>query len=396
MRHSGLFRIFTTFWLLGVLLLSSNSLTAQVNIEEGKTLFGQYCSACHKPDVKAIGPALKGVNEKYANDREFLYKWVQNAPGLAASGDERAIELSQQEVSAMSAFPFLTEANIDDILGYVDDFNINVPEPPKKTEDAVLDPGIYYALLGLVGLLAVIALLLVVITATLVTAVQSKEGREPFTLASIMGRTKAILSNKYVATALATFILLGGTSFAIDWGQGIGLYQGYMPDQPIKFSHKLHAGENQIDCQYCHTGVTKSKNAWIPSANVCMNCHKYINKGPNYGETEIAKIYDAIGWDPTTQSYTGDTKPIEWIRIHNNPDHAYFNHAQHVVVGNQECTTCHGPVEEMEVVYQYSNLGMGWCISCHREEKVKVLGHDNKEGLTVEDMGGLDCARCHY
>lgn len=397
MRHSGLFRIFTTFWLLGVLLLGSNSLTAQANIEEGKTLFGQYCSACHKPDVKAIGPALMGINEKYANDREWLYKWVQNSPGLIASGDEQAIALYEENNKvAMSAFPFLTEANIDDILAYVDDFNTNVPEPPKKTEDAVLDPGIYYALLGLVALLAVIALLLVVITATLVTAVQSKEGREPFTLASIMARTKAILSNKYVATGLATIILLGGTSFAIDWGRGIGLYQGYMPDQPIKFSHKLHAGENQIDCQYCHTGVTKSKNAWIPSANVCMNCHKYINKGPNYGETEIAKIYDAVGWDPTTQSYTGDTKPIEWIRIHNNPDHAYFNHAQHVVVGNQECTTCHGPVEEMEVVYQYSNLGMGWCISCHREEKVKVLGHDNKEGLTVEDMGGLDCARCHY
>jgi hypothetical protein len=247
-----------------------------------------------------------------------------------------------------------------------------------------------------VGLLGVIALLLVVITATLVTAVQSKEGREPFTLGVVIDRTKAILSNKYVATGIISVMLLGGTVFAVQWGRGVGLYQGYMPDQPIKFSHKLHAGENQIDCQYCHSGVTKSKSAWIPSANVCMNCHKYINKGPNYGETEIAKIYEAVGWDPSTQSYTGKTKPIEWIRIHNNPDHAYFNHAQHVVVGNQECQTCHGPIQEMEVVYQYSNLGMGWCINCHRQEKVKVLGHDNKEGLTVEDMGGLDCARCHY
>jgi hypothetical protein len=160
----------------------------------------------------------------------------------------------------------------------------------------------------------------------------------------------------------------------------------------------LHAGEYGIECEYCHSGATKSKNAWIPSANVCMNCHKLINEGPKYGTEEIQKIYDAIGFDPATKQYIEgyEQKPIEWVRIHNLPDHAYFNHAQHVVVGGLECQTCHGPIEEMEVVYQYSTLGMGWCINCHREEKVKTLGKENPEGLTVEDMGGLDCARCHY
>ncbi|RMG75013.1 MAG: cytochrome C, partial [Bacteroidetes bacterium] len=168
----------------------------------------------------------------------------------------------------------------------------------------------------------------------------------------------------------------------------------YMPEQPIKFSHKTHAGTYQINCQYCHSGASKSKSAWIPSVNVCMNCHKAIQQGAQYGTEEIAKIYEAAGYDPNEAAYTKEPQPIEWVRIHNLPDHAYFNHAQHVTVGNIECQTCHGPVEEMEVVYQYSNLGMGWCISCHRQEKVKSLGETTP--YTVEDMGGLNCARCHY
>ena len=140
----------------------------------------------------------------------------------------------------------------------------------------------------------------------------------------------------------------------------------------------------------------------IPSTNVCMNCHKAIQykeypgdpAREEYSKAEIQKIYDAAGWDPEAFAYTGEGKAVEWVRIHNIPDHAYFNHAQHVVVGNLECQTCHGPVEEMEVVYQYSDLGMGWCINCHRNEKVKVLGEDTD--MTVADMGGLNCARCHY
>jgi hypothetical protein len=174
----------------------------------------------------------------------------------------------------------------------------------------------------------------------------------------------------------------------------VGVQQGYEPTQPIAFSHMVHAGDNHIDCNYCHTGVRKSKNANIPSPNICMNCHSSIKTESK----EIQKIYAAIE----------NNKPIEWKRIHNLPDLAYFNHAQHVEVGKLECQTCHGPVEEMEVVSQYAPLTMGWCINCHRETDVNTKGNEyytnlvemhnskNKDAMKVEDMGGLECSKCHY
>ena len=190
----------------------------------------------------------------------------------------------------------------------------------------------------------------------------------------------------------------------------LGVYEGYQPAQPIKFSHKLHAGDNGISCVYCHSGATKSRHANIPSANVCMNCHKAVKKGPKYGEKEIAKIYAALDYDPKTQKYGPDQKPIQWVRVHNLPDLAYFNHAQHYNVGGIECQTCHGPVEEMEELYQHAELTMGWCIDCHRNTEVNVEGNEyytalheefkEKHGadalFTVEEIGGLECARCHY
>lgn len=391
MTRTCLSIIFTSILFLAFFNLGAQTPETAIDTKAGGELFKQHCSACHKVDRKLVGPQLGGVNAKYANDREWLYKWVKNSPGLLAAKDEKAIALwEENDKAAMNAFTFLSNEEIDNILAWADEeIEIknsgggNNGKPPTET---VIPPNIYYALLGLVALLALVALILVVITATLITAVRAKDEQEPITLSEILARTKAILSNKYVATAIVAFVLLGGTTKLIVEARTIGLHQGYMPEQPVKFSHELHAGQYEIDCKYCHSGVTKSKNAWIPSVNVCMNCHKYIQEGPKYGEEEIAKVVKAYE----------DKKPIEWVRIHNIPDHAYFNHAQHVVVGGLECQTCHGPVEEMEVVYQYSNLGMGWCISCHREEKVKVLGKENTEGLTVEDMGGLDCAKCHY
>ena len=368
------------------------------DIEAGEKLFRQNCSSCHKVNGKLIGPALAGISEKYSGDEEWLYKWIKNSPGMIfVEKDEKAIALWEANNKlAMTAFPNLTDDDITNILAWVDK-----PEeveagavPGPGTDAPVQDPKIFYALLGLVGVLVLIALLLVFITATLVSAVRSKDGKEPFTLANVTERFTGIMKNKFVLTALTLLVLTAGTWQAIVVGRNVSLHQGYMPEQPIKFSHKLHAGQYEINCEYCHSGVKKGKSAWIPSTNVCMNCHKYIQEGPNYGTEEIAKIYEASGWNPDEGDYTNEPKPIEWVRIHNNPDHAYFNHAQHVAVGNLECQTCHGPVEEMEVVYQYSVLGMGWCIDCHRQEKVKHLGEETE--YTVEDMGGLNCARCHY
>jgi hypothetical protein len=176
--------------------------------------------------------------------------------------------------------------------------------------------------------------------------------------------------------------------------------QGYSPKQPIAFSHKIHAGDMEIDCKYCHTGVMKGKSATIPSVNICMNCHNQIKAGTQTGEGEIAKILTAYA----------NNKPIEWVRIHNLPDLAYFNHSQHVNVAGVECQTCHGPIQEMEVVKQYSLLTMGWCIDCHRKTDINTKGnkyydnlvelHNERKGkgapFKVEENGGLECSKCHY
>jgi hypothetical protein len=209
---------------------------------------------------------------------------------------------------------------------------------------------------------------------------------------------------------LATIITLGSFGWMGLWNTGV--QQGYQPVQPIKFSHQLHAGTNQIQCQYCHTGAWKSKNASIPSLNVCMNCHKYVQATEKYnGEIspEIKKIYSALDYNPETQSYGENPRPIEWVRIHNLPDLAYFNHSQHVKVAGIACEKCHGPIQTMEEVYQYSPLTMKWCINCHKETEVKykdnayydkvIAAHDkikNGEKVTAAVLGGLECGKCHY
>ena len=195
----------------------------------------------------------------------------------------------------------------------------------------------------------------------------------------------------------------------------IGVYQGYKPEQPIAFSHTVHAGAQKIDCNYCHSSARNSKTAGIPAASVCMNCHTYIQKGAITGTAEIDKIYASIGFDPTSQSYTAEqTEPLKWIKVHNLPDHVYFNHSQHVTVGKVACQTCHGPVETMDVLEQFAPLTMGWCVNCHRDTKVSMEGNGYydeihsrlpeelkeqmlKDGkLTVSELGGIECSKCHY
>jgi NAD-dependent SIR2 family protein deacetylase len=202
----------------------------------------------------------------------------------------------------------------------------------------------------------------------------------------------------------------------------VGVDQGYEPIQPIHYSHRIHAGLNEIECKYCHSSARVSKHSGIPSLNVCMNCHKSISEvadasseftsvtdeySKEFYDNEIQKLYDAVGWDG--QKYTGETKPVKWVRIHNLPDFAYFNHSQHVSVAGIECQKCHGPVEEMEIMSQHSPLTMGWCINCHRETNVKMEGnayyekiHEELakkygvEQVTAAEMGGLECGKCHY
>lgn len=188
---------------------------------------------------------------------------------------------------------------------------------------------------------------------------------------------------------------------AIEEAQALSRTQNYAPDQPIKFSHLIHAGENQTECRYCHFTADFSKSANIPSVNVCLNCHNVVRTGKNSGNFEINKIHRAAA----------SGKPVAWVRVHNLPDHAFFNHAQHANVGNIECQTCHGKVEEMHILKQHSDLSMGWCVNCHRDTKVNFEGNKyystyritpeidengNKKPVTVENIGGLDCMKCHY
>ena len=221
--------------------------------------------------------------------------------------------------------------------------------------------------------------------------------------------------NPTIATlVISSLILVILGAFGYKFGmEEVGVQQGYAPTQPINFSHKIHAGQYEIDCKYCHSTADKSKSASIPSLNTCMNCHKYVKAAEKYdGNTspEIQKIYNAIGFDGDNMEYMEgyEQKPIEWVRIHNLPDLAYFNHSQHVVVGKVECQTCHGPIEEMEKVEQYSTLQMGWCIDCHRERGIDVENNEyyeeahknmlaeGKDYLTVAENGGLECSKCHY
>jgi len=205
-------------------------------------------------------------------------------------------------------------------------------------------------------------------------------------------------------TLLAGTLALGSWTWVTMWHTNV--HQGYQPEQPIHFPHDLHAGAMKIDCQYCHFGAYKSKNASIPPLNVCMNCHKTVKTE----SPEIHKIYDALGYDPTTQKYDSTkSHPIQWVRIHNLPDFVYFNHSQHVKVAGLKCQTCHGPVQEMKEVYQYSPLTMKWCIQCHKRTDVNMKGnayyekmeavHDLiKAGKPVTEaaMGGIECGKCHY
>ncbi len=394
--------------------VSQDISTDPAAISAGEALFNGNCKACHRVKQKLVGPALAGIEDR-APSIQWIKDWVRNPARMIASGDEYANKIyNEYNKSQMTAFTSYTDDQIMNILAYVkaeaakvEGPNVDPKQPPVKDT-----PGVPTAYLNaiLVGMIVILVLLLIIL-GLIINALKkyldqkelSEEDREqvhsPFTLGSISRSPGFIFLVVFVVSAIAFKTVIDGL-------YSIGVQQNYQPKQPIAFSHKIHAGQYEIDCQYCHTGVLKGKQANIPSPNICMNCHSQIREGTNTGTGEIAKIYAAVGFDPNTSTYTGNTKPIEWVRIHNLPDLAYFNHSQHVNVGGIECQTCHGPIQEMEVVKQYSLLTMGWCIDCHRKTDVNTKGnayydkllelHNSKNAMKVEDIGGLECAKCHY
>ena len=417
------------FLAIAFLLTFSSTFTAVAaqgaDAKKGKELFNSLCAACHKRYKKSTGPALFGVTERHST--EWIYKWVKNSAALIASGDAEAIAVFEENNKvAMNAFPQLSNAQIDDILAYVMEPKAVAPAPVagvsagQSTQggSSSLEGDIVLVLLALV-LLVLVAVLYLVNKTLRNFAEQNnidlpvKDKRKPL--------WKAFLDNQFLLLVSAVFMLLLSAYFVYGYLMQVGVDQGYEPVQPIHYSHRIHAGVNKIECKYCHSSARVSKHSGIPSLNVCMNCHKSISEvaevtqaegqkeyGVDYN-AQIQKLYKATGWDPEKQSYTGKTEPVKWVRIHNLPDFAYFNHSQHVMVGGVACQKCHGPVEEMEIMSQHAPLTMGWCINCHRETNVKVEGNEYYEKiheqlskkygvdkLTAAQMGGLECGKCHY
>lgn len=398
------------------------SIAQMAQAQDGKALFNAKCASCHAIDKQLVGPALKGVEDRW-DDKKMLYEWVRNSAAVIKKGYPRAVAVyNEYNKVQMTAFPELKDQDIDAILGYI---NTGGAAKAGATMTAAStdggsgnadesDSNLMYGVLTLI--LAVIALILLQVNSNLRKIADESEGvrsAEPIPFY----RNKA-----YIAILAIIFFLVGGY-VTFQSAQGLGRSKNYQPEQPIYYSHTVHAGINQINCLYCHGGAQESKHANIPSVNVCMNCHMGINeyvKGPQLlredgskvdGTAEIQKLYQYAGWDPDAKKYTGKGKAIEWIRIHNLPDHVYFNHSQHVTAGKQNCQTCHGEIQKMGEVYQYSDLSMGWCINCHRESKVQFTENkfysiyekfheDLKKGtldsVTVEKIGGTECQKCHY
>ena len=393
------------------------------DIAKGKSLYNANCAACHKLNKKLIGPALKGVSAKY--DKEWLYSWIKNSAALIKSGDEQAVAIYEEyNKVAMNAFPQLSNEDIDNILAYTD----YVPEPVAATATVATNSGSSDSssitndiVLGLlIIVLTVLIVTLFLVTKTLRNIAEKNGIKVSVKESQSFSIWRAFIKNQFLIFTSVILLLLSSAYFAYGYMMQIGVDQGYMPVQPIHYSHKIHSGANQIECQYCHSSARVSKHSGIPSLNVCMNCHENIaeyngeedlEKGytKDFYTNEIKKLYKAVGWDEETQSYTGETEPVKWVRIHNLPDFVYFNHSQHVSVAGVDCQKCHGPVEEMEILYQYSSLTMGWCIDCHRESNIKVKDNEyytkvheelskkyGVEELSIAQMGGLECGKCHY
>lgn len=412
--------------LFALLALSISATFADV--AEGEKLFNANCTSCHAIDDKVVGPALKGVDKRHSE--AWLIKWIKNSQAMVKSGDAEALKIyNEYNQSVMTSFETLSDAQIKSILEFI-------KTPPAAKDPVAGDPaavttsgaqdGLYTnTTLWALTIMAVVLLVIVVVLQRIKKTVQGIY-YEKFPEA-------AALEAKYAVDERTTFkyklfkkhpvvgalVLIIGFSvilgiYGFNYGvTEVGVQQDYAPTQPINYSHELHAGKYKINCLYCHSGADKSKQATIPSASTCMNCHMHVTASKNYDgqvSPEIAKIYDAVGWDAEKKAYIPNyaQKPIKWVRIHNLPDLAYFNHSQHVKVGKVECQACHGPVETMGVVYQQSTLQMGWCINCHREAKVDAENNDYYEKLhnqlkaegksyaTVANVGGLECGKCHY
>ena len=406
------------------------TISSKIHAQDGEKLFKQNCAVCHAShtDQKLTGPGLKGVFDRVPKG-DWINKWIRNNEKLIKSGDAYANKIyNENGKAAMTVFEDLSDKDLTSIIDFLKGpapgpvVTATGGGPTEPTETASGNGGIepLYLILGFIVILAILIGSLRSVRASLQNSSNRAEGKEENPELTFGQEVKGWISgHRRLVGVFCIVIAFVGMKSCWDACYNIGVYydyktqKGYKPEQPIKFSHKLHAGDNEIACQYCHSSVEKSRHAGIPSVNICMNCHKGIQKGPQYGEKEIAKIYDAAGFDPKTGTYDDSKQnPLKWIKVHNLPDHVYFNHSQHVVVGKVECATCHGNLKEMTVAEQKTPLTMKWCIECHRKTEVSMAGNAYYDRLhkalkekyagqydvkfTVDKIGGLECAKCHY
>lgn len=455
--------------------MATFSLTQAQDAGKGYELFEQNCTACHQIDGKLIGPELRNVEQRLKDEqglgKEWLHAWIKDNKALRESGDAYANKVfAENNNTEMLAFPGLSDGDIDAILAYTADpdggkaaFEAAKAEQEAADKAAIAaskqgDGGTSTGIVAVGFVVLAVLLLWILVRVNALVKATSLGELDPQVAKS--AKSFSATFEKYKAFAgIAVGILAFLALFNIYWGlMGVGVDKGYEPDQPIYFSHKVHAGIQGVNCQYCHNSAKYGKVSGIPSVNVCMNCHKSIKeyKGEYYEEDlvtsgkfadanevkkfytgEIQKMYKAIGWNPETNKYDGPQKPIEWVRIHNLPDFVYFSHAQHVVVGEQAilkaikegtipnaaelnigsgdqvCFACHGRVDEMNVVKMANDFTMGWCVECHRTTEVDMENGYNKEyyaelheklkkqygdatKVTVDAIGGLECGKCHY
>jgi mono/diheme cytochrome c family protein len=379
-----------------VVMLTALLLTADIFVEkslaqapDGAQLF-QVCSACHTIGKgKLIGPDLKGVTQR--KDRAWLIKFIHNSQAVIQSGDAYAVKLFEDHNKVpMPPFTY-TDEQINAILDYIENYN-----PQQAAQAVATTPAEAPTIEG----------------KPYVFMAETKHPWQNFRLTLLVSLALVVISlldlfitrlikAKFIHVIIILISVAVITEITVLEAIGLGRQQYYEPDQPIAFSHYIHAGQNQIDCKYCHYTVMESRYAGIPGPQLCMNCHMAVRQGKYSGTTEIDKIYKAIE--------TG--KSIEWVKVHNLPKHVYFNHSQHVAVGKVDCKDCHGDVASMDRIQQVNTLGMGWCIECHRTRSVQFkenpfyakypalqeeLNSGHKEFITVDDIGGTNCSKCHY
>jgi mono/diheme cytochrome c family protein len=418
------------------LLFTFTARFAIADVAEGEKLFTANCTSCHALNEKIVGPALKDVHKR--REAVWLSKWIKNSQKMVKSGDAVAVAIyKENNESVMTSFENLSDAQIASVVEYIKAesekpaavvtasvANDGSTISANNTQDGFYNATTFWGLTVIAIILFVIVFILFSIRKVVDQLYAQKfpeavaeevETKISWKERPTSIRYKLFKKHPVVGTIMVVllFTVVAGL-YGFDYGnKEVGVQQGYAPTQPINYSHELHAGKYKINCLYCHSGADKSKQATIPSASTCMNCHAHITASKNYDgkvSPEIQKIYTAVGWDADKKAYDPNKPqtPIKWVRIHNLPDLAYFNHSQHVKVGKVECQACHGAIETMKVVSQQSSLQMGWCINCHREAKVDIANNDYYEKLhsdlkaqgksyaTVANVGGLECGKCHY